>query len=426
MSDRWVPRRDSPWSSERERARRGQRAARPPEASSETPGEGSSFVPRRPARPAAAPEPAQQPEPAPSSTERIDRLMAGESPRTGRSSRQALLPGGNGDEPPGGLPDLPGSGGSGGPTGNRIIILGALLFLAMAMIFTLPRLLGGDDGTAPTPTPEMIQTPTPPADQVAEAAQPTRSIENAEHLVCIDAGHGGWDDGRVREQNSRAPGILEKDINLGMAWMLKERLEQEGIAVVMTRESGLAVNVFNEDVNDDGQTLQDSEQAGDRDELQARINICNEAGADLLISLHLNGYDDPAARGYEVLYTRAPFRPFGDRSADFATYVYREIGAAYKKAGFDTTPRGALPDDELNAVMHDGGVERHLIMLGPAIENADYTINPSQMPGIIIEPVFITNDDDAAFIARTENQRLLVDAYAGGILQYFEKYPDAP
>ena len=32
---------------------------------------------------------------------------------------------------------------------------------------------------------------------------------------------------------------------------------------------------------------------------------------------------------------------------------------------------------------------------------------------------------DAAFIARPENQHLLVDAYADGILQYFNKYPDS-
>src|SRR5699024_12316030 len=48
-----------------------------------------------------------------------------------------------------------------------------------------------------------------------------------------------------------------------------------------------------------------------RDELQARINFCNEANADILVSLHLNGYDDESARGYEVLYTGD--REFGDK-----------------------------------------------------------------------------------------------------------------
>lgn len=416
MSDRWVPRRDSKWSSERERARRGQRPSRTTEGGEPS----SSFVPRRPAHPEppAETEPEQTP-----STERIDRLMSGERGRAPLGPRRPEPPGGDGgDEPPGGgLPDLPG----GRPDNTRLVILGGLLFLAMALIFVLPRLLDDGGGGDTTPTPEMIQTPTPPSNQ-GDLAIPTQSLADAEHIVCIDAGHGGWDPGRTREANSRAPAIEESDINLAMSWMLKERLEQEGIAVVMTRPSGLATNIFNEDINGDGQTLQDSEQAGFLDEFQARINICNEAGADLLISMHLNGVADPSARGFEVLYTRAPFRPFGDRNADFANFVYREINAAYTEAGFDTTPRGAIPDDELDAAPHDSGAQRHLIIIGPEISNADFTIEPSQMPGSVIEPVFITNDDDAAFIARPENQLLLVDAYADGILQYFNKYPEAP
>jgi N-acetylmuramoyl-L-alanine amidase len=308
-----------------------------------------------------------------------------------------------------------------------MIILGALLFVVLAALAILPQLLGDDDvGTGPTPTPEMIQTPTPRPETDGEIAEPPEPMEESEFVVCVDAGHGGWDAGRVREANSRAPAILEKEITLGMAWMFKEELEREGIGVVMTRESGLAVNVFNEDINGDGQTLQDSEQAGDRDELQARINICNEAQADLLISLHLNGFDDPAARGYEVLYTPAPFREFGDRNADLATFIYREIGAAYAEVGFETQPRGTLPDTELDAVMHNYGSERHLVITGPGVSNADYTIVPSEMPGVVIEPVFITNDDDAAFIAEETNQRILARAYADGVLTYFDRYPDGP
>jgi N-acetylmuramoyl-L-alanine amidase len=307
-----------------------------------------------------------------------------------------------------------------------VLILGALLFLGMAAFAVLPRLLDDDTGAPPSPTPELIQTPTPAPDEQTTTPTPPGAASDAEHLVCIDPGHGGWDYGWEREANSRAPAILEKEINLGMAWMLKERLEDRGIGVVMTRTSGLAANVFNEDVNGDGETIQDSDQAGDRDELQARIDVCNEAGADLLISLHLNGFDNTAVRGYEVLYTNAPYREFGDRNADLANYLYREIGAAYAEAGFDTDARGVIPDDRLDVEMHEFGSERHLIMTGPAIENADYTIEPSAMPGAIVEAVFISNDDDAAFIALPENQELVVEAYARGIVTYFEQYPEAP
>lgn len=434
MSDNWTPRSDSRWSSERERARREagepeptQQPESPTPADRESPPVESSF---------------QVPATRPGGRRRVgDR--AARSSRTGSDGSPTPAPSttsrsgvrtvpsaeaGDGAGTPGGrLPDLPGGqGGSGGSRNNRVLILGALLFLGMAAFAVLPRLLDDDTGAPPSPTPELIQTPTPAPDEQTTAPTPPGAASDAEHLVCIDPGHGGWDYGWEREANSRAPAILEKEINLGMAWMLKERLEDRGIGVVMTRTSGLAANVFNEDVNGDGETIQDSDQAGDRDELQARIDVCNEAGADLLISLHLNGFDNTAVRGYEVLYTNAPYREFGDRNADLANYLYREIGAAYAEAGFDTDARGVIPDDRLDVEMHEFGSERHLIMTGPAIENADYTIEPSAMPGAIVEAVFISNDDDAAFIALPENQELVVEAYARGIVTYFEQYPEAP
>jgi N-acetylmuramoyl-L-alanine amidase len=45
------------------------------------------------------------------------------------------------------------------------------------------------------------------------------------------------------------------------------------------------------------------------------------------------------------------------------------------------------------------------------------------MPGIIVEGVFLSNDEDARFIIQPANQRLVVEAYARGILDYFERHP---
>jgi N-acetylmuramoyl-L-alanine amidase len=211
-----------------------------------------------------------------------------------------------------------------------------------------------------------------------------------------------------------------------MSWMLKEKLEAEGFTVVMTRESAAPVNIFNQDVNGDGEVMQDiqeGDQAGDRDELQARINVCNEAQADILISLHINGYDDPSARGYEVWFTPSPYRPFGQQSQDLAYYVYGAMTASFDEIGFVTNPRGALPDTQSDAESHEGRVEEHYVILGPAINAEDFTITPSTMPGIICEAGFITNDADAAFMADPANQHVIVDAYLAGIIQYFDKYP---
>ncbi len=286
----------------------------------------------------------------------------------------------------------------------------------------------------PTATPMQLITPTDTAGNRAvsgspEANQPVAATESR-GTVCVDAGHGGWDMGFQRPSTGRAPQMDEAAVNLGMAWMLKERLQAEGFTVVMTRAAGSAVNAFNEDVNGDGQTLQvgsdgrvteASQQAALRDELQARINICNEANAEVLISLHVNGFGDSLVRGYEVLYTNE--RPFGQQSFDLATYIDRELNAHFNQVGFQTDGRGVKRDTDLQVQKHAFGSERHLIMTGPAVDGPIGQIAPSEMPGVVVEPVFISNDDDAAFLATAENQAVIVDAYAAGILQYFISHP---
>jgi N-acetylmuramoyl-L-alanine amidase len=209
--------------------------------------------------------------------------------------------------------------------------------------------------------------------------------------------------------------------------MLKERLEAEGFTVVLTRPSASAVNIFNQDVNGDGKVASDVEYDandtdGNRDELQARINICNDAGADILISLHINGFDDETARGYEVYYTAE--REFGQNNADLAYDVYTQMTTAFEQVGFDANPRNAKPDTEMgDTVVHEGRSEDHFVMTGPAINAADFSIVPSAMPGIICEAAFISNDADAAFLADPANLKVITDAYADGIIQYFDRYP---
>src|SRR5699024_8173089 len=89
-----------------------------------------------------------------------------------------------------------------------------------------------------------------------------------------------------------------------------------------------------------------------------------------------------------------------------------------------TQARGVKDDQtDLDAEMHEFGSEEHLVLTGPAVNNPDYTIVPSEMPGVFIEPVFITNQEDANFIVLPENQQVLAEAYAEGIMNYFEQYP---
>lgn len=380
--------------------------------------------------------------PPPRTTPSTDAIPPGSGANVGRKWRNSV----EGPDSSTGnvLPDIPelGNNRSGGNRGStpsisgRIVLLAAALFILMGLAFLpfSPFRNGGGGDTTPTPTsevPVVIGTTTPGATN--QALVPT-AVSDGSRVVCIDPGHGGWDYGFQRtwdEMTQQGPALNESEINLGMAYMLKAQLEAQGITVVMTRTGGNAVNVYGDDVNGDGKTLFDGadekerRQNGDYDELQARINICNEAKADILVSLHINGFPtDPSVNGYEVLYTAAPARPFGELSHQLADAVYRKMDRALQGSGYPGSSRGVKDDSQLDADKYPGyGASSHLLLLGPAIDNPNRKLKPSEMPGIVIEPMFLSNEDDAHFIADPKNQQLLVESYTQGILDYFAANP---
>ena len=60
-------------------------------------------------------------------------------------------------------------------------------------------------------------------------SEETKTEENP-LIVCVDAGHGGYDSGSIS-----ASGVLEKDVTLEVALLVGERLQEAGYAVVYTR-----------------------------------------------------------------------------------------------------------------------------------------------------------------------------------------------
>jgi hypothetical protein len=63
----------------------------------------------------------------------------------------------------------------------------------------------------------------------------------------------------------------------------------------------------------------------------------------------------------------------------------------------------------------------HLILLGPA--KPGYFSTPSQMPGALIEPLFVTDPFEGSIAASTHGQQLIATALAEAITQYFTQLP---
>jgi N-acetylmuramoyl-L-alanine amidase len=274
---------------------------------------------------------------------------------------------------------------------------------------------------APTATPLPIPTPTPqpsPPTPTARPQPPTPTpapvpvagvdevyARDGRNIVCLDPGHGGEDLGNVRVEDGRIT-LQEKDLVLEHALSLAERLREDGFEVVLTRETDTEVNPSNEDVNGDGEVAPEGGPArtDQLDDLQARVNICNLAAADLLVSVHYNGAENEFLSGYEVWFNDE--RPFSERSEAFATFMHEALRNAYAEAGYEAVDRGI-------------GIEDHVVT-GPERPGE---LVPSEMPGAVIEGLFLSNDDDAAFIQSDIAEETLVGAYEEAIIHYFGVYP---
>jgi N-acetylmuramoyl-L-alanine amidase len=301
-----------------------------------------------------------------------------------------------------------------------------LVSLGIAALIIGAR-LGSQQFAAPTPTATPVPTMTPPPTPTATPPPPTPTARpepptptpvavavagvdelyarDGRNIVCIDPGHGGEDLGNVRVENGRIT-LQEKDIVLKHSLMLADRLRKKGFEVVLTRETDTEVNPSNEDVNGDGTVAPEGGPARTEqiDDLQARVNICNLAAADLLVSIHYNGAENKALSGFEVWFNDE--RVFSGRSEAFATLMHEALQKEFANAGYDAVDRGI-------------GIEDHAVT-GPERPGK---LVPSEMPGAVIEGLFLSNDEDAAFIQSDTADETLVDAYEEAITRYFSVYP---
>jgi N-acetylmuramoyl-L-alanine amidase len=318
----------------------------------------------------------------------------------------------------------------------RMTVAGAILIIALTVLaFAGGRLFGRVAEPSPTPAAAVVAptlSPTGADAVISTAAPPAAPLPLPSSfvrppVVCLDPGHGGADRGFTRFDANGAPVMEEEPFVLRQAFALKARLEQRSYVVVLTREADAPVNSDGRDVNGDGRTAAHDPPRSDRnqtlDELQARIDVCNAAQADLLVSMHINGYSTGKPRGYETWFTRE--RPFGERNAVFATLAYAHLKEQLGYVGYvlpAEEERGVLPDTTAD-VQKEHSLFRHFIITGPEVPGV---VDPSAMPGAIVEALFISNDGDAAVLASPEGENAIVMAYENAIVEYFERLPPEP
>lgn len=183
------------------------------------------------------------------------------------------------------------------------------------------------------------------------------------NLVVLDPGHGGRDPGKVGAQ-----GEQEKDINLAISLKVKERLEKDGMEVVMTREKD--VMLADEDASN--KKLED---------LNNRIRIINERQPAVAVSIHQNSYSDASVKGAQVFYFTHP-----DKGKQAAEAMQKEL----------------LEFDQENT--------RKI-----KANDTYYLLKKTEVPTVIVECGFLSCPEEAALLTDEAYQKKLAEAIAKGI-----------
>lgn len=263
---------------------------------------------------------------------------------------------------------------------------------------------------SPTPSPPATARPTPsavPPEAAQATARPTHDL-----MVAIDPGHGGIDLGARRFDQDGHMVYHESTVNLELALLVRDELLARGLQVFMTRETDTTVNTEEKDVSGDGVFEYT------QDETQARVDLIIASGADLILSIHHNAYEDASGAsaaevgGIQTYYCAD--RPYSDESLRLATLVHEHLISAIRAYGYDIQDRGVLDDAVLVTPDSPG---QHLILLGPA---SDRIVRPSQVPGTLSEPVFITHAVEGELARDPEFLSALAVAYADAVEAYAE------
>ncbi|HBI73858.1 MAG TPA: N-acetylmuramoyl-L-alanine amidase [Lachnospiraceae bacterium] len=187
--------------------------------------------------------------------------------------------------------------------------------------------------------------------------------------VVIDAGHGGFDPGKVGINKA-----LEKDINLSIAFKLKRYLEQNNIKVIMTREDGKGL-------------YQASDQDKKRADMKKRVSIINSSDPCMAISIHQNSYPQESIKGAQVFY-----------------HANSEEGKILAE----------ILQERIKKTINDGN---HRLAKS---NSSYYLLKNTKCPLVIVECGFLSNRKEADLLCNEEYQGKMAWAICLGVLEYLD------
>lgn len=191
--------------------------------------------------------------------------------------------------------------------------------------------------------------------------------------VVVDAGHGEPDGGAVS-----ADGIKESYLNLQIAQKLKIKLEEQNIKVIMTREDENNIAPASEQQNKIRQIK--------TSDLNNRVKIANDSGAQILVSIHMNKFEDSKYRGWQTFYSKD-----SEQGKKLAESIQASIGEIVQIEN----KRTALKIEGIKI------------------------IDKSKIPAVIVECGFLSNTEECKKLQDESYQEKIAEGIKNGIEKYF-------
>lgn len=234
------------------------------------------------------------------------------------------------------------------------------------------------------------------------AALPDVAGDSANPLVVIDAGHGGHDPG------AKGQGLQEKNLVLELARALRDELGREGtVRVALTRED-------------------------DRYLLHAeRVEIARQLGADLFLSIHADSAGDYSEVAGATIYTLS-----NEASSEAAARYAERENASDRVNGLELGGQSDAVSTILVELSQRRTQERSAefarlirregegeIRFHPQAQRsaALKVLRAPDVPSVLFESGFITNEAEAERLASEEGRRRFAEVMARAIRIYFAR-----
>lgn len=188
------------------------------------------------------------------------------------------------------------------------------------------------------------------------------------YLIVIDAGHGGPDPGSIGYKTK----VYEADLNLKISKMLKQKLEDSGISVVMTRETEAAL------AEGRGKSFK-------KRDMELRKEIIKQHRPNMVISIHQNSYTNHKFSGAQVFY---------DKTSDISKNIADKIQEEFIKQ-LDGSHKSTSPGDY-------------------------YMLKCTTAPSVIVECGFLSNEKEEQLLLKPEYQEKIVSAIYVGIISFLQ------